>query len=139
MRAILSVVPEVPAVYEGWCAVLLQSCLEKVAHFRAAGWRDGRIAFFGRDTRQAGDVKMRWARHNGWRYRGTDWSCATVLVAWKEEEEIDISDVTRVIYRIQMLHTRSVQHKTCRRVNVITCCTSRGFRYHIARIHHVVG
>lgn len=38
--AVLSVVPEVPAVHEGWGAVLLQARLQETEHFCAArGWR----------------------------------------------------------------------------------------------------
>ena len=57
LRAVLSVVPEVPAVHEGWGAVLLEACLEEVAHFCAAGWGGCCGGFFGGGAWEAGDAE----------------------------------------------------------------------------------
>ena len=57
LRAVLPVVPEVPAVDEGWGAVLLEAGLQEVAHFCAAGWGGGCGGFFGGGAWEAGDAE----------------------------------------------------------------------------------
>ena len=46
--------PEVPAVDEGWGAVLLEACLEEVAHFGTAGGGGGCGGFFGGGAGEVG-------------------------------------------------------------------------------------